>query len=166
VADSVRYIVASAHQLPLPDEGYDLVFGIAILHHLELPPVASEIFRVLRPGGRAIFMEPVRNSAALRLLRRAIPFRAPDVSPFERPLVDAELQAFSAAFVPGRSRTFALPHVNVAQGVPGLSRYIHTCFRIDHAVLSRFPGLQKYGSERVFEIIRPEGRHSTIRSSS
>jgi SAM-dependent methyltransferase len=75
-----QFLVASAHDLPLPDNSVDIVFGIAILHHLDLALVSQEVHRVLKPGGRAIFQEPVRNSAAIRFIRSLIPYRAPDVS--------------------------------------------------------------------------------------
>ena len=45
-----QFVVASAHDLPLEDESFDLVFGIAILHHLDLALVSREVHRVLRPG--------------------------------------------------------------------------------------------------------------------
>src|SRR5204862_4048938 len=61
--------VGSAHELPLEDESVDLVFGIAILHHLDLALASNEVFRVLKRGGRAIFFEPVRNSKAVWFFR-------------------------------------------------------------------------------------------------
>jgi ubiquinone/menaquinone biosynthesis C-methylase UbiE len=54
-AGTAQFIVASAHELPFPDASIDVVFGIAILHHLDLKLVSREVLRVLRPGGRAIF---------------------------------------------------------------------------------------------------------------
>jgi len=36
ITADVEYIVGSAHDLPLPDSSVDIVFGIAILHHLDL----------------------------------------------------------------------------------------------------------------------------------
>jgi 2-polyprenyl-3-methyl-5-hydroxy-6-metoxy-1,4-benzoquinol methylase len=35
-AGTAQFIVASAHELPFPDASIDVVFGIAILHHLDL----------------------------------------------------------------------------------------------------------------------------------
>ena len=61
-AGGAQFIVGSAHDLPFPDDSIDVVFGIAILHHLDLKLVSKEVHRVLRPGGRAVFQEPVRNS--------------------------------------------------------------------------------------------------------
>ena len=36
VNGDIRFMAGSAHNVPLPDESVDLVFGIAILHHLDL----------------------------------------------------------------------------------------------------------------------------------
>src|SRR5688572_6341314 len=119
-AGSAEFIVASAHDLPFPDNSIDIVFGIAILHHLDLQLVSSEVHRVLRPGGRGIFQEPVRNSRLVRFVRSLIPYRAPDISPFERPLTDEELEMFSKPFSKTRLRPFLLPHVQAASVVPVL----------------------------------------------
>jgi ubiquinone/menaquinone biosynthesis C-methylase UbiE len=49
----------------LPDASFDLILGKFILHHIDVPEAAAEIKRLLRPGGRAIFIE---NGADNRLL--------------------------------------------------------------------------------------------------
>jgi SAM-dependent methyltransferase len=56
--EMVEFQVGSAHELPLADESIDVVFGMAILHHLDLSLSSKEVFRVLKKGGRAIFLEP------------------------------------------------------------------------------------------------------------
>jgi 2-polyprenyl-3-methyl-5-hydroxy-6-metoxy-1,4-benzoquinol methylase len=149
-----RFAATSAHDLPFPGGSFDVVFGIAILHHLDLPLVARETRRVLKPGGRAIFQEPMRNSALIRVLRPLIPYRAPDVSPLERPLVNAEIDQFRSGFSWGRSRDFSLPHVNLAQVLPGMQRYIHPMYRWDGMLLRRFPRLAHLASVRVFEVLK------------
>ena len=97
------FIAGSAHDMPFPDNSIDVVFGIAILHHLDLDLVSREVRRVLKPGGRAIFQEPVRNSPVVRFVRSLIPYRAPDISPYERPLTDAELDGLRPDSRSGRS---------------------------------------------------------------
>jgi SAM-dependent methyltransferase len=146
------FVVGSAHQLPLPDASVDVVFGIAILHHVDLSLVSREVHRVLRPGGRAIFQEPVRNSPTLRAVRSLIPWTAPDVSPFERPLTDDELRAFAAPFSSMRVRAFCLPHVIV--GTLFARGHVDRLYRLDAALLRRIPGLQYYAGIRVIELIR------------
>ncbi|GAA3803285.1 class I SAM-dependent methyltransferase [Streptomyces chiangmaiensis] len=60
--DRVRIAVGSATDLraalEAEDDGYDAVFGLAIIHHVEDWRAAiAEVARVLRPGGRFYFEE-------------------------------------------------------------------------------------------------------------
>lgn len=153
-ADGAQFIVGSAHDLPFPDDSIDIVFGIAILHHLDLPLVAREVHRVLRPGGRAIFQEPVRNSRVIRFLRSIVPYRAPDISPFERPLTDQELRAFSRPFSSTRVRPFLLPHVQLGQVLPVVKNYWRRLYAIDGALLRAVPALQHFAGIRVIEVTK------------
>lgn len=148
------FIAASAHQLPFPDDSIDVVFGMAILHHLDLALVSQEIRRVLRPGGRGIFKEPIRNSATVRFVRSLIPYRKPDVSPFERPLTDAEVAAFAKPFSACRLRAFQLPHVAVGEALPVIRRRVDPLYRSDHAMLHAFPALAHYAGIRVIEVTK------------
>lgn len=150
----VQFIVGSAHDLPFPDSSIDIVFGIAILHHLDLKLVSREVHRVLRPGGRAIFQEPVRNSAVVRFLRSLIPYRAPDISPYERPLTDPELREFAAPFSAVRSRSFALPFVPLGELLPVVRNDIHRLYRWDGALLRKFPALGYYAGIRVLQVVK------------
>jgi SAM-dependent methyltransferase len=154
VPDGATFVAASAHDLPLRSESIDVVFGIAILHHLDLALVSREVYRVLRPGGRAIFQEPVRNSAVLRVLRRLIPNRAPDISPFERPLVDRELRAFAAPFRTCAMRAFGLPHVRVGQRLRPWRRDPDMLYRTDAALLAAVPPLAHYAAVRVLTLTK------------
>jgi len=47
----------NAEHLSFPDESFDWVFSHGVLHHTPNPQVAlNEVYRVLKPGGRAIIM--------------------------------------------------------------------------------------------------------------
>lgn len=153
-AGGAQFIVGSAHDLPFPDGSIDLVFGIAILHHLDLQLVAREVHRVLRPGGRAIFQEPVRNSRIIRFVRSLIPYRAPDISPFERPLTDQELRDFSKPFSSVRIRPFLLPHVQVGQLLPVIKNHWQRLYAIDAALLRAIPFLKHFAGIRVIEVTK------------
>ena len=157
VTSGVRLSVASAYEVPCPDESVDVVFGMMILHHLDLAEAAREVYRVLRTGGRGIFAEPVRSSPTLRVLRKLVPCRLPPhVSPYERPLTLTELDMFSKEFRPGRSRSFELPFVRAAGHMPVLqNRLMLPIRRWDQTLLSRFPWLEYYAAIRVFEIQKP-----------
>ncbi len=60
---------------------FDLVCGMAVLHHLSEPDVSRtlrECHRVLRSGGAAIFVEPVENSRWFDLIQSLIPAGEPN----------------------------------------------------------------------------------------
>jgi ubiquinone/menaquinone biosynthesis C-methylase UbiE len=154
LADRATFLAASAHDLPLPDSSVDAVMGIAILHHLDLALAAREVHRVLKPGGIAIFQEPVRNSRVLKTIRAMIPYRSEEVSDYERPLTDSELQQFASRFRSYHSRAFSLPFINLAQVVPALSRHIMGLYKVDGALLKRTRALDTFAGIRVVSMMK------------
>jgi SAM-dependent methyltransferase len=150
----VTFLVGSAHHLPLADESVDVLFGYAILHHLDLSLARSELHRVLKPGGRAVFQEPVRNSRLYHALRQLVPVRQADVSPYERPLRAQDIEYLAMPFRRGESRAFALPPVRMAHVVPGLRRHLHPVYVLDRRLLTSVPALRHYATVNVFELIK------------
>lgn len=86
--DSMTFSVMDAEAMDFPDESFDAVVGSAILHHLDLEKSSREIMRVLRPGGKAVFLEPLGHNPALNLFRRLTPSMRTDD---EHPLTMKEL---------------------------------------------------------------------------
>lgn len=70
---SPQFVVGDAHRTPFDDKSFDFVFGNGALHHLNLDKAYAEIARVLKPGGKAFFMEPMNHHPLLWLLRRLTP---------------------------------------------------------------------------------------------
>ena len=84
-----------AHDLEFEDGSFDMVFGTAILHHLEFARAMSEIHRVLRKGGKIVFVEPLRHNPVARVVRWLTPqARTADELPLGRP----ELRLISRNF--------------------------------------------------------------------
>lgn len=137
------------------NEPIDVVVAMAFLHHLDLAASSREIARVLKPGGRGIFKEPVRDdSQLLRALRKLIPYHAPDVSTGERPLTTAELQDFASPFRWSALRAFCLPFVILVELLPPLRRYTRSACRLDGAILKRLPAIAPLAGVRVFEVVK------------
>jgi SAM-dependent methyltransferase len=73
--DEVAFFAAiDAQQLPFDDASVDVVYGYAFVHHLpDVDRFLAEAMRVLRPGGRAVFMDnamsPLWQKAKLGILR-------------------------------------------------------------------------------------------------
>ena len=53
-----EYKVEDAMNLSFHDNSFDGVYGSSILHHLDMEKSLKEIYRVLKPGGSAVFAEP------------------------------------------------------------------------------------------------------------
>jgi ubiquinone/menaquinone biosynthesis C-methylase UbiE len=67
-----RVLVASVEETSFADASYDLVVGKWIIHHVDVEAVAREAARVLRPGGRAAFIENSAMNPVLRLARERL----------------------------------------------------------------------------------------------
>jgi SAM-dependent methyltransferase len=153
--DGTTLVLGSAHALPLPDASVDVIFGISILHHLDLEIASREVHRVLKKGGRAIFLEPSRNSRLLTQLRKLLPKRA-GASRFERPLTNEEIRNFAAPSE-YESRTFHLILSRLATKLPTKlpilrSPALNLCQYVDAMLLRMFPSLSYYASINVFRI--------------
>jgi ubiquinone/menaquinone biosynthesis C-methylase UbiE len=80
--------VMDAHNLEFDDRSFDFVVGRGILHHLDFDTALTEVRRVLKPGGKAVFLEPLSANPLLKLFRLLTPAaRTAD----ERPLSSADL---------------------------------------------------------------------------
>ena len=60
LAGRTHFSVGVAERLDYPDEHFDVIVGIDILHHVAIPQALSECARVLKKGGLAVFHEPAR----------------------------------------------------------------------------------------------------------
>jgi SAM-dependent methyltransferase len=69
VADRVSMQVMQGESMTFASESFDLVFGNAVLHHLDIASAAREFYRVLKPGGVAIFREPFGENRVLEWAR-------------------------------------------------------------------------------------------------
>jgi len=153
--DKAEFVVASAHSLPIAGDSIDVVFGIAILHHLDLNQVSREVRRVLRKGGRAIFQEPVRDSRMLTAFRKLVPYKSVDVSPHERPLTQTELKNFAEGFRHFHTKSFWLPYMNPLLESGLFSRgVLIALLKFDYFVLTIFPFLEHFATHRVFMVTK------------
>lgn len=75
--------VMDAHDLNFPEHSFDIIFGHAILHHLNLPKVMDELNNKLKKNGEIIFLEPLNINPISKLVRWLTPqARTIDEIPF------------------------------------------------------------------------------------
>lgn len=101
----VSAIIAPVEFLPFPDETFDIVYGNAVLHHVEFQEAMREVHRVLKPGGRAFFIEPLAYNPVINVYRRiAGTMRTPD----ERPLALSAVRRLNGLYASVEHREFWL----------------------------------------------------------
>jgi 2-polyprenyl-3-methyl-5-hydroxy-6-metoxy-1,4-benzoquinol methylase len=78
--------IASAEDLSEFDDGsFDVVFGANVLHHVDIEGCLEEVKRVLKPGGKAAFWDPLAYNPAINFYRRmATAVRTTDEHPLKR----------------------------------------------------------------------------------
>ena len=146
-ADRIRASVMPAESLAYADGMFDLVMGVAILHHTDVAMVEGEIARVLKPNGRALFIEPLAHNPFLRLFRLLTPNRR---TPTEQPMTMRQIRRFVRRFGQGGFRGFHLlsilpPGLYWATGRRGLFRSLMSVTqRLDRWLLTALPPLQRF----------------------
>ncbi|MDZ4825897.1 MAG: class I SAM-dependent methyltransferase [Actinomycetota bacterium] len=99
-------IVGSATDLsPFEDATFDVVYGANVLHHVEITECLDEVRRVLKPGGKAAFWDPVQYNPVINMYRKlASGVRTED----EHPLRRRDVKAFEVRFKHVETRGFWL----------------------------------------------------------
>jgi SAM-dependent methyltransferase len=59
LSNRTQFVQGIAERLDYPDRFFDVVVGIDILHHVAIREALGETLRVLKPGGMAVFKEPI-----------------------------------------------------------------------------------------------------------
>jgi SAM-dependent methyltransferase len=144
----------SAEALELPDASFDLVFGFVCLHHLQPTLAAREARRVLRPGGRAVFVDPIQTSRALAAVRSWVPVPCLE-SPGGGSLTPEDIAEVSRHFDAARLR-----HFECLARLERLVRWapvVRALYRADARLLARVPPLRRFSRYVVLELERGGG---------
>lgn len=93
--NGIVFLVMDAEATQFEDSTFDLICGTGILHHLQLHKALMEVARILKPEGKAIFIEPMGYNPAINLFRKLTPhFRTRD----EHPLTVKDLEFMEKFF--------------------------------------------------------------------
>ena len=148
-----QFVVGDAHHTPFADGSFDYVVGNGALHHLNLDKAYAEIARVLKPGGRAFFMEPMHKHPMLWLLRRLTP-KIHTVD--ERPLLPSDIERGSRWFRSYSWRAHFLFAVCAAPAHVLGKRFalfaIDSMDAIDQLVMTAMPRLRQFAWLAMLEM--------------
>ena len=139
-----EFVVGDAHHTPFADAMFDYVVGNGALHHLDLEKAFAEIARVLKPGGKAVFLEPMYHHPLLWMLRRLTPKTH---TADERPLSLADIERARKWFPACRHREHFLIAACAAPAHVFGKRFalavIGALDRLDQLLMRLLPGLHR-----------------------
>ncbi len=92
---NIELLVDNCEKTKFKENTFDLVYGTGILHHLNIELCLKEIKRILKPGGKFLFIEPLGTNQFINLYRRLTPnSRSFD----EHPLVNHDFNLINTHF--------------------------------------------------------------------
>jgi 2-polyprenyl-3-methyl-5-hydroxy-6-metoxy-1,4-benzoquinol methylase len=155
LTDTIHFSKMAGEELTFSNNSFDLVLGSAILHHTDIEPALSGIQRVLKPGGKAIFIEPLNHNLLLKSWRKATPWRR---SPTEKALLLRDLDYIRSVF-PNSRFTYFILSSSFSAGLRTIFTNSKMLIKIDEIfekadsyLLRTFPFLQKYCAVTVMEL--------------
>ncbi len=162
VGERVHAQVCRVEDMKYADDYFDLIFADGVLHHLDMPQAVPSIVRVMKPGGRGVFLEPQKGSIFSEVYRFfATDLRTTDERPLEQRDFDflagqfgrlnhreyhlVSLALFTMRFVSlkfsGKAFPYWMDEVRQGKYHPQL---LHRLQNIDEWVFRHFPSLRRY----------------------
>ena len=152
---SAQFEQMDAEALRYDDGSFDLIIGFGVLHHvIKYPRASSELYRVLAPGGRAVFHETLWDNPLINFARR---FTSEHADAGDAHLTDKNTRDFCREFAEVRlekrhllymlKRLARLPYPD-----PGASITPRPFWRLMKSLdaqLLRFPPLRRYCGEVI-----------------
>ncbi len=150
----IEFRVMDAERLDFESGAFDLVCGSAVLHHLDLSLAYPEIARVLRPGGAAIFVEPLGHNPLINAYRNRTPeLRTVD----EHPLLMDDLEQAREYFSEVDIQFF---HLSSLAAIPLRNRQrfpaiLSTLDQLDRGLFRVAPAIRRQAWMSVFRMADP-----------
>lgn len=153
--DNLSFQVMAGEDLQFESDSFDMVVGNSVLHHTEINGAINSIYRVLKDGGKAIFVEPMNQNIFLRIWRLLTPWRR---SSTEKALMTGDVKFIRSVFSKTNERYFNLfsmatigllvlfPKSALAKRL----NVISTAF--DERIINRLPSLGQYCAVVVLEL--------------
>ncbi len=94
-SSKIELLVDNCENTTFSDHKFDIVYGLGILHHLQLSKCINEISRILKPEGKLLFIEPLGTNPIINFYRMLTPkSRSRD----EHPLVLKDFEMIKSSF--------------------------------------------------------------------
>jgi SAM-dependent methyltransferase len=139
--------VMDAHYTGFKDATFDVIFIVGVLHHMNTSKLATEVHRILKPGGRMVCYEPLRYGPLMWALRsiylKLKGLKEYSTTEHEEALKDSDLDPFRQLFAKSMVKKMNfIGKTNRFKNRFGL--LAQTLRWADYLLLSCFPFFQRY----------------------
>jgi ubiquinone/menaquinone biosynthesis C-methylase UbiE len=151
------FSMMDACNLSFKDKSFDIVVGRAVLHHIDVIQAAKEASRVLKKGGRAIFVEPLAHNPIANLWRMLTPTER---TKNEYPLSYQDIKNMSRYFKSVKYEEFnLLPLFSALVMAVTFSEKLKAksyawLNKVEPRFLKIFKPLKKYSAQVVIEFVK------------
>lgn len=152
VADAIEFTVAAGEELPYENDRFDAMIGKGVLHHLDASLAAPELHRVLRPGGRAAFAEPLGTNPVVAFARDQLPYPHKNPRGADMPLDYEDIRAWGAPFREASYEEIEL--LSMVRRALGVRRSLHALARADDRLLALRPHLGRWCRYVVLTMVK------------
>lgn len=158
---AVTTVVGSATDLScFDDASFDIVYGANMLHHVDIEACLDEVRRVLRPGGRAAFWDPVKYNPVIEVYRRLAsgvrtedehPLQVRDLQSVKHRFHDVEVRGFWLTALALFGRFFVVDRIHPSadrywklaiERQDKHGRFLRAAHRVDRWLLAAVPPLR------------------------
>lgn len=156
VDSNVQLHVMDATDLQFPDNEFEIVIGTGVLHHtIKYPGIFENLYRVMKPGTKAYFLENLADFPLWRLwwwLKGEVP--EGDVPIFAKEVI-AKAHMFSAVEIIGDSFVHSLKTFLYRKNMGPLRRNLLRMTHVtDLFLFDKFPRLRKWGCMSVIVLTK------------
>ena len=147
VSHKIHFVRGIAEKLPFPDNFFDVVYGGSVLHHTLLDQAGQELYRVLKPGGRASFHEPLEGYVLARFARKYLPYPGKGDEGVDYPLTYSSVESYIKMFDAGEyqeSQLFGVPMTILLRTYKGFRLLEKTLRPLDAYLVKRYRPLRRF----------------------
>ena len=148
----IHFVQANGELLPFADRSFDRIWGNAVLHHLDVRIAGRELFRVLKPGGLAIFCEPWGENSLLNWARQCLAYPGKARTLDEQPLRLQQVALLREIFPSVEVSGYQL--LAMARRLLGRGQMVDYLGKCDAMLLAKFPALERYCRYVVLKLRR------------
>ncbi len=157
-----HHVDVAAHQMRVDttefaDASFDRIHGLGILHHVGIHAGLAEVRRLLKPGGIAVFLEPLGDSPTVEAVKTWLMRHArflgnfDHVTDHERNLTWLEIEDATREFATCATFPYHLLY-RLKRLLP--ASQLARARKIDHGLLALFPALARFAGGVVIRVTK------------